>query len=62
MNKLKFEITWEDVQGIAQRRGYYLNKNMACDLLAEIEIGLRYWFDNTKVDSISDSLGVNWWR
>ena len=57
MTKIKFEITWEDVQDIAKERdGQNLNKKLACRLLADIESGVRGWFDQTKGDAISDSL------
>lgn len=59
MTKIKFEITWEDVQDIAkQRDGQNLNKRLACRLLADIESGVRGWFDQTKGDAISDSLSM----
>ena len=59
MTKIKFEITWEDVQDIAkQRDGQNLNKKVACFLLADIESGVRGWFDQTKGDAISDSLSM----
>ena len=57
MTKLKFEITWEDVQHIAkQRNGYILNKKSAIALLSDIEDGVREWFVATKGDSICDAL------
>jgi hypothetical protein len=57
MTKIKFEITWEDVQDIAKERdGQNLNKKLACRLLADIESGVRGWFDQTNGDAISDSL------
>jgi hypothetical protein len=59
MTSIKFEITWEDVQDIAkQRDGQNLNKKVACFLLADIESGVRGWFDQTKGDAISDSLSM----
>ena len=58
MTKIKFEITWEDVQHIAKRRDYILNKKLSCRLLADIESGVRGWFDETKGDSVCDSLQV----
>jgi hypothetical protein len=59
MTKLKFEITWEDVQDIAkQRNGQTLSKKVACFLLARIESGVRGWFSDTKGDSICDALQV----
>ena len=59
MTKIKFEITWEDVQDIAkQRDGQNLTKKVACFLLADIESGVRGWFDQTKGDAISDSLSM----
>ena len=55
MTSIKFEITWEDVQDIAkQRDGRNLSKKVACLLLADIESGVRGWFDQTKGDAISD--------
>ena len=57
MTRIKFEITWEDVQDIAkQRYGQNLSKKLACRLLADIEGGVQGWFDETKGDAISDSL------
>ena len=57
MTKLKFEITWEDVQDIAkQRYGQNLTKKLACFLLADIESGVKGWFNETNGDAISDSL------
>ena len=59
MTKLKFEITWEDVQHIAkQRNGQNLNRKSAIALLADIESGVRGWFNETKGDSICDALQV----
>lgn len=57
MTSIKFEITWEDVQDIAkQQYGQNLTKNLACRLLADIESGVRGWFNETRKDAISDSL------
>lgn len=57
--KIAFEVSWEDVQDIAkQRHGQTLSKKLACRLLADIESGVRGWFDQTKGDSICDSLEV----
>jgi len=57
MTRIQFLITWEDVQDIAkQRYGQNLSKKLACGLLADIEGGVRGWFDETKGDAISDSL------
>lgn len=59
ITKLKFEITWEDVRDVAkQRNGYILNKKSAIALLADIESGVRGWFNETKGDSICDALQV----
>lgn len=59
MTKIIFEVSWQDVQDIAkQRHGQTLSKKLACRLLADIESGLRGWFDQTKGDSICDSLNV----
>ena len=59
MTKIKFEITWEDVRDVAkQRNGQNLSKKVACFLLADIESGVRGWFDETKGDSICDALQV----
>jgi len=57
MTKIKFEITWEDVQDVAsQRRDEALTKKQACELLANIEDGVRGWFNETKGDAICDSV------
>jgi hypothetical protein len=56
MTSIKFEITWEDVQDIAKRRDYILNKKLACRLLSDIESGVRGWFNDTRGDAICDSL------
>ena len=55
MTSIKFEITWEDVQDIAVRHGNTLSQKQACELLADIEGGVRHWFNETKGDAISDS-------
>lgn len=60
MTSIKFEITWEDVQDIAkQRRDESLTKKQACELLADIEDGVRSWFDETKGDAICDSFPLD---
>jgi len=57
MNKIKFEITWKDVQDVAkQRYGQNLTKKLSCFLLADIESGVKGWFSMTNGDAISDSL------
>ena len=57
MTRIKFEITWEDIQDIAkQQYGQNLTKKLACRLLADIESGVRGWFNETRGDAISDSL------
>lgn len=60
MTSIKFEITWEDVRDVAkQRNGQTLSKEVACFLLADIESGVRGWFNETKGDSICDALQVS---
>jgi hypothetical protein len=56
MKKIKFEITWEDVQHIAERDGSLIFERRGCELLKEIESGVRGWFEASKWDAISDSL------
>ena len=58
MNKLKFEITWEDIQhSIGEdHNGKTISKKRACELLGKIEDGLRHWFGETSYEAISDSL------
>lgn len=56
MKKIKFEITWEDVQHIAERDGSLILERRGCELLKEIESGVRGWFEASKWDAISDSL------
>ncbi len=56
MTKIPFFITWEDVQDIARRRDYILDKKLSCRLLADIESGVRGWFNETRGDAICDSL------
>jgi hypothetical protein len=58
MTKIPFFITWEDVQDIARRRDYILDKKLSCRLLADIESGVRGWFNETRGDAISDSLAT----
>lgn len=59
ITKLQFEITWEDVEHIAERQGHgggLVSKTRACELLADIESKVRGWFEASKWDAISDSL------
>jgi hypothetical protein len=58
MNKLKFEITWEDIQhNIGEdANGKTISKKRACELLGEIEEGLKHWFGEGSWEAINDSL------
>ena len=61
MEKLKFVITWEDIQNSIGKdhNGKTISKKRACELLGKIEEGLKHWFGETSWEAISDSLTIN---
>ena len=61
MKKLKFVITWEDIQNSIgeDHNGKTISKKRACELLGKIEEGMKHWFGETSWEAISDSLTLN---